>query len=347
METPKRLTPTADTVRRLFLLCGNQCAFPGCSHPIVVEDGTYVGELCHICAAEEGGERFDPRQTNEERRGFDNLLLMCHDHHVFTNDTSEYPKERMLEIKSNHEQRFARGLASMMETSSVQIVNSTLSLGGEGGKAPGAGGGGGGAIGPGAVGGPGGGGGEIKEGFFEIDENVAALIVRVGRGGKGGVDGSPGENGEDSYIEVVNRDGTAKEVVRAKGGEGGDQDIGDARVLAAMLADAVELKDGLIYALKAGWKSYTVESLPAPMTFGVLFIADAVSAPRAVIKTCVFDSRNVLVASNMQEFDFSRGSVCWVVKVCCVLTEVGLWRVVLSCGQRDLWQQPFEVLLKA
>lgn len=127
-ETVKRLAPTADTVRRLFLLSGNQCAFPGCNHPIITEDGTYVGELCHICAAEEGGERFDPTQSNEDRRQFENLLLLCHDHHVLTNDVVEYPVERMRNIKADHESSFTLGLASMMESVSVQITNSTFSF---------------------------------------------------------------------------------------------------------------------------------------------------------------------------------------------------------------------------
>ncbi len=159
--TVKRLAPTSDTVRRLFLLSGNQCAFQGCNHSIITEDGTYVGELCHICAAEEGGERFDHKQTNEDRRQFDNLLLLCRDHHVVTNDVVEYPVERMRKMKADHENRFTDGLASMMESAGIQITNSTISLSGEGGKAAGAGGGGGGAIGTGATGGAGGPGGRL------------------------------------------------------------------------------------------------------------------------------------------------------------------------------------------
>jgi hypothetical protein len=39
--------------------------------------GVFIGQLCHIEAAEEGGQRFNERMTNEERRAFENLLLLC------------------------------------------------------------------------------------------------------------------------------------------------------------------------------------------------------------------------------------------------------------------------------
>ena len=53
---------------------------------MIDDDGTFVGQVCHIEAAEKGGERFNEKQTNEERRNFANLMLMCYDHHRVTND---------------------------------------------------------------------------------------------------------------------------------------------------------------------------------------------------------------------------------------------------------------------
>jgi hypothetical protein len=174
----KRLTPTAETVRRLFLLSGNQCAYPGCQHPIILYDGQYVGELCHICAAEEGGERFDENQSNEDRRHFDNLMLMCHDHHVLTNNVIEYSPERMRTLKADHERRFAAGLASMIDSAdAIHIEHSNVSLGGEGGNAPGAGGGGGGVVGSNAIAGRGGDGGRL---FFQDHDGLKVDVTDVG-----------------------------------------------------------------------------------------------------------------------------------------------------------------------
>ena len=85
-EKPKRLTPKGETLRELFLKSGNMCAFPNCTSLMMNSDGVFIGQLCHIEAAEEGGERFNPSMTNEERRAAANLMLMCYEHHKITND---------------------------------------------------------------------------------------------------------------------------------------------------------------------------------------------------------------------------------------------------------------------
>jgi len=104
-EVAKRLQPKGDVLRELFLKSGNLCAFPGCNHLIMDPQGAFVGEICHIEAAEPGGERFNSGQTNEERRGLQNLILLCHRHHVITGDVSKYPVARMQQMKSNHEDK--------------------------------------------------------------------------------------------------------------------------------------------------------------------------------------------------------------------------------------------------
>ncbi|WP_138431904.1 hypothetical protein [Fodinibius saliphilus] len=103
MKEPKRLTPKKDTLRELYLKSGNQCAYPNCTNVIIDEDGDFLGEVCHIKAAMPGGERFDPNQTNDERRSFDNLMLMCPIHHTKTNNVEEFPVHRLKKIKAKHE----------------------------------------------------------------------------------------------------------------------------------------------------------------------------------------------------------------------------------------------------
>lgn len=106
-EKVKRLQPTKETIRHLFALSGNICAHPNCGRNLILPDGTYVGQICHIEAAEDGGERFNPRMSNEERRSPANLMLMCADHHVITNDVIEYPVERLQQMKTDHERLFS------------------------------------------------------------------------------------------------------------------------------------------------------------------------------------------------------------------------------------------------
>jgi len=114
-EEVKRLTPKPEVLRELFLKSGNVCAFPGCMHPIVNSDGVYIAQLCHIEAAAKGGPRFNENQSNEDRRQFENLLLMCHRHHKETDDTSRFPLEKMREIKRTHEAKFEKVLDSLAD----------------------------------------------------------------------------------------------------------------------------------------------------------------------------------------------------------------------------------------
>lgn len=106
-EVPKRLAPRGETLRELFLRSGKICAFPGCAALMMDEKGNFIGQLCHIEAAEPGGERFNHLMTNEQRRHVSNLLLMCYPHHVETNDTAVFTVDRMQQIKADHESRFS------------------------------------------------------------------------------------------------------------------------------------------------------------------------------------------------------------------------------------------------
>lgn len=105
MAKVKRLNPKFDTRRQLFLLSMNRCAFPSCPHNIVDKFGQFIGEICHIEAANEDGERFNPNQSNEARRCISNLLLMCPTHHKITNNVAIYDVNAMRKIKFDHESK--------------------------------------------------------------------------------------------------------------------------------------------------------------------------------------------------------------------------------------------------
>lgn len=51
LEEPKRLAPTTDVTRDLYLRSGNRCAYPDCNQPLMRSDGVLVGEIAHIEAA--------------------------------------------------------------------------------------------------------------------------------------------------------------------------------------------------------------------------------------------------------------------------------------------------------
>lgn len=125
-ETPKRLAPTAETLRALFAKSGNQCAFSDCKHPLIDEDNNFVAQVCHIEDALPGG-RFNENMTNEERRGYNNLILFCYRHHVKTNDTEKYLVSKLLEIKLQHEAK-SKEPYEVKEVTLINIFNDLKSI---------------------------------------------------------------------------------------------------------------------------------------------------------------------------------------------------------------------------
>ena len=103
--------PTPATVKRLFAVSGNQCAVPNCRIPLVDPGGGKVtGRICHIKGQKPGSARYDPEQTDEQRRDFGNLVLMCPVHHdVIDDDPESYTVNRLQQIKHEHEASHANG----------------------------------------------------------------------------------------------------------------------------------------------------------------------------------------------------------------------------------------------
>jgi hypothetical protein len=96
--------PGTATIKRLFAVSGNKCAFPKCGS-LLVDGKKVVGKICHIKAKNEGGPRYDPNQTTEERHSHDNLILLCGRHHdVIDDDEDAYTVEYLHRLKERHEQ---------------------------------------------------------------------------------------------------------------------------------------------------------------------------------------------------------------------------------------------------
>lgn len=104
------------TVRRLDTLSGNECSNPNCRKKLIAEDGiSMISKICHIAAASKEGPRFEVNMTDDERRGFDNLILLCDEHHVMIDNKeneSEYPSHLLKKWKKDHEKQILELISS-------------------------------------------------------------------------------------------------------------------------------------------------------------------------------------------------------------------------------------------
>jgi hypothetical protein len=96
-------------LRILFQKSGNRCAFPGCSQELTypeapADDPVVLSEVAHIVAHTQDGPRGDYPLPLEERDKYDNLILLCEQHHNIVDDQPHtYPVERLRQIKADHE----------------------------------------------------------------------------------------------------------------------------------------------------------------------------------------------------------------------------------------------------
>lgn len=97
---------TAKTLKRLFGLSGNQCSFPGCPKTMVNSSNAKDSNICHIEAANEDGERYNSSMTDEQRADYENLILLCIQHHDETNDFEKYTPDILKKMKRDHESTF-------------------------------------------------------------------------------------------------------------------------------------------------------------------------------------------------------------------------------------------------
>lgn len=123
------------TLKKLFSRSGNQCAFPDCPVTFLEAEGEQnLSNICHIEAAKDGGERYNPDMTDKERADYKNLILLCPNHHIETNNVSKYKKEVLLEMKRKHEEKVTRamtleGKVNKYPSSISKLINHISTLG--------------------------------------------------------------------------------------------------------------------------------------------------------------------------------------------------------------------------
>jgi len=120
MADPRSIAPA--TKNRLYSLSGNQCAFPGCNEKLFNEEGKNFSNICHIEAASPGGERYNANSTDDYRRSYENLILLCSKHHTETNNIDKYTVDVLKKMKREHEAKFLELEILRKHPSALNIV---------------------------------------------------------------------------------------------------------------------------------------------------------------------------------------------------------------------------------
>ena len=99
---------TDKTRKILWAKSGNKCAICSCSLVLnnTTEGNYIIGEECHIISESPSGPRHKCGLSNYD--SYDNLLLLCRNHHKEIDDNVQtYSEDILRYMKTKHENRFA------------------------------------------------------------------------------------------------------------------------------------------------------------------------------------------------------------------------------------------------
>lgn len=95
-------------IKKLFALSGNKCAMPKCGIKLAYEENNQIRAIiCHKEAANRGGPRYNPQQSNEDRHDYHNLIILCPNcHSDIDKNPDSYTPDYLRMVKRNHEAKF-------------------------------------------------------------------------------------------------------------------------------------------------------------------------------------------------------------------------------------------------
>lgn len=96
--------------RKLYRVARGTCYYPGCKRAIMVDiddEPVCDVEIAHIRGAEPNSARHDETMSDDERRAFANLILLCSAHHKLVDriKPDDYPVELLKQWKADNEDR--------------------------------------------------------------------------------------------------------------------------------------------------------------------------------------------------------------------------------------------------
>ncbi len=125
---------TTGTERALFAFSGTTCYFPGCTAKVIIfveNEPVSNVQIAHIRGANTNSPRYDTSMSDDERRAFSNLILLCTPHHTIVDrlHPDDYPIEVLTEWKTGHERDAGidqGALATMTDEHFVELIESAV-----------------------------------------------------------------------------------------------------------------------------------------------------------------------------------------------------------------------------
>jgi hypothetical protein len=108
-------------IKLLWSNAAGRCSFTDCNERLTVEQAAHsaphtLGEMAHIKGKNNGSNRYDEDQTVEQRDSYENLILLCPNHHTLIDKPENeeiYTVDVLLGMKTSHESSISKRLDSV------------------------------------------------------------------------------------------------------------------------------------------------------------------------------------------------------------------------------------------
>lgn len=126
---------TEKTIKLLWANAAGRCSFTGCEERLTIEQAANaapytLGEMAHIKGEKAGSNRYDKSQTTHERDSYENLILLCPNHHTLIDKPENegiYSDDVLTKMKITHEKNVSKCLEAK-ELSSAEKVKEKIAI---------------------------------------------------------------------------------------------------------------------------------------------------------------------------------------------------------------------------
>ncbi len=129
------MTITEKSIKLLWSNAAGRCSFARCSKRLTVEQAADVaphtlGEMAHIKGKGKGSNRYDKNQTVKQRDSYENLILLCPNHHTLIDKPENeniYSVSVLTRMKIAHENSILKHL-EVLKSSSIEKIKDKIAI---------------------------------------------------------------------------------------------------------------------------------------------------------------------------------------------------------------------------